>query len=88
MTLVTLTIRSAEEILVIANIVENVVALVVINTHRLNRTVMSPIRFHVGLKNYNSFLVLERNSTQTKDKKTPSNIKPLLTFFMRFQSKT
>ena len=61
MTLVTLTIRSAEEILVIANIVENVVALVVINTHGLNRTVMSPICFHVGLKNYNSFLVLERN---------------------------
>ena len=30
---------------------------------------MSPIRFHVGLQNYNSFLVLERNSTQTKDKK-------------------
>ena len=69
MTLVTLTIRSAEEILVIANIVENVVALVVINTHGLNRTVMSPIRFHVGLQNYNSFLVLERNWTQTKDKK-------------------
>ena len=61
MTLVTLTIRSAEEILVIANIVENVVALVVINTHGFNRTVMSPIRFHVGLQNYNSFLVLERN---------------------------
>ena len=49
MTLVTLTIRSAEEILMIGNIVENVVALVVINTHGLNRTVMSPIRFHVGL---------------------------------------
>ena len=48
-TLVTLTNRSAEVILVIANIVENVVALVVINTHGLNRTVMSPIRFHVVL---------------------------------------
>ena len=51
MTLVTLTIRSAEEILMIGNIVENVVALVVINTHGLNRTVMSPICFHVGLQN-------------------------------------
>ena len=50
MIVVTSTIRSAEEILIIGNIVENVVALVVINTHGFNRTVMSPISFHVGLK--------------------------------------
>lgn len=50
MTVVTATIRSAEEILIIGNIVQYVVALVVINTHGLNRTVMSPICFHVGLQ--------------------------------------
>ena len=50
MTLVTLTIRSAEEILIIGNIVQYIVALVVINAHGFNRAVMSPICFHVGLQ--------------------------------------
>ena len=55
MTVVTATIRSAEEFLIIGNIVQYVVALVVINTHGFNRTVMSPICFHVSLLSLQQF---------------------------------